>query len=88
MFYKEMIFKGVNVFVETDKDGNIIVADGLARMKYQIDDERTYYPKLANLNDAQKDTLQVEQGKTNIGKICKKSNMSNANKEKTAHLMV
>lgn len=49
MPWKEMLFKGTRVVVETDEAGRVLVAQNRARMKYRCDGDRLYSPSLANL---------------------------------------
>jgi ribonuclease HI len=44
-----MKFKGNRVFVEVDKDDELVVVNGRAQMKYRLEDTRIYTPSPGNL---------------------------------------
>ena len=44
-------FKGKKVFVEVDENGDLVLENGRAKMKYGIDDENIYRPWPKNLSD-------------------------------------
>lgn len=60
MPFKEMKFKGKQVYVETDKNGAVLTEKGRARMKYKLEDDRIYNPNISNLtqtNDINLETV-------------------------------
>ena len=60
MPFKEMKFKGKQVYVETDENGAVLTEKGRARMKYKLDDDRIYNPNISNLtqtNDINLETV-------------------------------
>ncbi len=50
MRFQKMMFKGKQVFVEVDDNGQVVQSRGRANMKYREDDERIYNPAVANLS--------------------------------------
>ena len=60
MPFKEMRFKGQRVFVEVDKAGKPLTENGRARIKYDLDQDRTYQPWAANLSEIEES--EIEEG--------------------------
>jgi len=52
MPFKEMSFKGGKVYVEIDEQGELVLDNGRAIMRYRKDDARTYNPWPNNLEPA------------------------------------
>jgi ribonuclease HI len=50
MSYKKMKFRGKLVFIELDDSKEVILENGRANMKYQMDDDQIYNPNINNLS--------------------------------------
>ena len=65
-YWKEALFKGQNVFVQTDEGGNAIAKNGLLSMKYKLDGGKVYSASEKNI-ELSEGELHESAGKTAQG---------------------